>query len=364
LTDSPAGDTSRTIKRILDPTLRVPYTINFTGSVEHQFARGWVGSVTYIYARGLRQFRSRNINAPLPDTGLRPDPTQGGIYQIESSASSLYQGVMFSAQRRMGKLFQLFSNYTYSHTLSDSDGALSLPADNYNLRSEWGPASTNRRHFLFVGGSATLPHGFRLNPFLTASSGAPFNITTGLDDNGDGQVNDRPAGLARNSDLAASLYSLIPNRRIAGCQPGGTPALLQDYLASNFPNGVKAVGPGSVSFNLSVSRTFSFGHRENVTAQNDAGGGPPAGGMGGSPSGGGPGGGSFGGRGGGGFGGRGGGGASGDGRFNLQLVAQVTNLFNHVNYGQYSGVLGSPFFDKASSAAGARAFELGLRFNF
>jgi outer membrane receptor for ferrienterochelin and colicin len=373
-------DASRTIIRILDPTLRVPYTINFTGSVEHQFARGWVGSVTYIYARGLHQFRSRDINAPSPDTGLRPDPAQGGVYQIESSASSLYQGVMFSAQRRLGKLFQLFSNYTYSHTLSDSDGALSLPADNYNLRPEWGPASTNRRHFLFVGGSVTLPHGFRLNPFLTASSGSPFNITTGSDNNGDGQVNDRPAGLARNSDLPASLYSLIPNRCIAGCQPGGTPTLLQDYLLANFPNGVTAIGPGSVNFNLSVSRTFSFGHRGNATAQNNAGGGPDASGVGGPPSGGGPGGG-FGGPGGpgGGFGGRGrggssggrgggsggrGGGASGDERFDLQLIAQITNLFNHVNYGQYSGVLSSPFFDKASGAAGARAFELGLRFNF
>src|SRR5262245_32715377 len=373
-------DTSRTIKRILDPTLRVPYTINFTGSVEHQFARGWVGSVTYIYARGLHQFRSRDINAPLPGTGLRPDPTQGGVFQIESSASSLYQGVMFSAQRRLGKLFQVFSNYTYSHTLSDSDGALSLPADNYNLRQEWGPASTNRRHFLFIGGSATLPYGFRLNPFLTASSGAPFNITTGLDNTGDGQINDRPAGVSRNSDLPASLYSLIPNRCIADCQPGGSPVLLRDHLAANFPNGVTAIGPGSVSFNLSVSRTFSFGHRDNSTAQNGAAGGPQAGcgpdrpaagggmrGPDGPPAGGGmrgPGGG-FGGRGGGAGGGRGGGfSGGGDGRFNLQLVAQITNLFNHVNYGQYSGVLSSPFFDKSSSAAGARALELGIRFNF
>jgi len=268
--------------------------------------------------------------------------------------------VMFSAQRRMGKLFQVFSNYTYSHTLSDSDGALSLPADNYNLRQEWGPASTNRRHFLFIGGSATLPYGFRLNPFLTASSGAPFNITTGLDNNGDGQINDRPAGVSRNSDLPASLYSLIPNRCIADCQPGGSPVLLRDHLAANFPNGVTAIGPGSVSFNLSVSRTFSFGHRDNSTAQNGAAGGPQAGGGPDGPLAGGgmrsP---------GGGFGGRGGGfSGGGDGRFNLQLVAQITNLFNHVNYGQYSGVLSSPFFDKSSSAAGARALELGIRFNF
>jgi hypothetical protein len=37
---------------------------------------------------------------------------------------------------------------------------------------------------------------------------------------------------------------------------------------------------------------------------------------------------------------------------------------NHVNYGQFSGVLTSPFFDLPSSAAPARQFELGLKFNF
>ncbi|MBI1762614.1 MAG: carboxypeptidase regulatory-like domain-containing protein, partial [Acidobacteria bacterium] len=296
-------DTSHTITRTLDLALRVPYTLNFTGSVERQLPRGWVGSVTLIYARGLHQFRTRDINAPLTGLGVRPEPTQGDIYQIEASAKSLYEGVMFSAQRRMGKLFQLFSNYTYSHTLSDSDGALTLPADNYNLRSEWGPASTNRRHFLFVGGSATLPYGFRLNPFLTASSGAPFNLTTGLDANNDGQFNDRPAGINRNSNLPASLYSLIPNRCIAGCAPGGAAVLLQDYLATNFPHGVTVIGPGSFNFNLGLSRTFSFGHREKAAAaQTDAGGdtgGPPAGRGMGTPGGG------FGGGRGGGFGGGG-----------------------------------------------------------
>jgi len=35
--------------------------------------------------------------------------------------------------------------------------------------------------------------GVRLSPFITARSGAPFNITTGTDLNGDTIFNDRPA---------------------------------------------------------------------------------------------------------------------------------------------------------------------------
>ncbi|MGH9845976.1 MAG: hypothetical protein ACREEM_45320, partial [Blastocatellia bacterium] len=57
-------------------------------------------------------------------------------------------------------------------------------------------------------------------------------------------------------------------------------------------------------------------------------------------------------------------GGGGDGRFNVQLSAQISNLFNRVNYGQYSGVLGSPYFGRSSNALGARQIELSLRFNF
>ncbi len=335
LAGEPTINAARTIIRTLDPALKTPYTINLMGSVERQLAGGWVSSLTYNYTKGLHQFRARNINAPFADTGLRPDPTQGNIYQIESSAKSEYQGLTIGLQRRFGKLFQLFSNYTYSHTNSDSDGPMSLPTNNYDLRSEWGPALTDRRHAAFVGGSITLPKGFRLAPFITASSGSPFNITTGSDDNGDTEINDRPAGISRNSGLSLSQYSLLPTS-------------LQQYLTTYYPNGVNAVGPGSFNVNLNLSKTFSFGTREGGAAPAMSGG---PGGMGGGPRGG-MGGGMF------------GGGGSESGRFNLQLSPQVTNLLNHVNYGQYSGVLSSPYFGKSNSAGGARQLEVGLRFSF
>lgn len=394
---NPTVEVRNTIKRVLDPTLLAPYTINFTSSIEHQFPKGITASVTHIYTRGVHFFRSRNINAPLPDTGVRPDPTQGNIYNLESSANSRYQGFMFRVDRRFSRTFALFTNYTLSWTKSDADSPQSLPADSYNLRSEWGPAFTDQRHFLFIGGSLTLPHAVRLTPFIQVASGRPFNITTGTDDNRDTVINDRPAGIHRNSDLPASLYGLIPNRCIAGCAPGGTPVLLGDFLLTHYPNGVSAVGPGQFNVNLSVSKTFGFGKRgSSQLAQNgagpqpdgapegldqaggDAGQGGPAGGRGGrgGAGAGGRGGGGRGGFGGGGFGGGGrggfGGGRGGRGgvgtnessRFNVQISAQITNLLNHVNPGQYSGVLASPFFGRSNSAGPARHIDFNLRFSF
>src|SRR6185369_16285817 len=49
------------------------------------------------------------------------------------------------------------------------------------------------RHRLFLGGTVALPYGIRLNPFMVASSGVPFDITTGHDLNGDSIFNDRPS---------------------------------------------------------------------------------------------------------------------------------------------------------------------------
>jgi hypothetical protein len=318
---------------------------------------------------------------------------------------------MFRVDRRFSRLFSVFSNYTLSWTNSDADGPQSLPADSYDVRSEWGRAFTDRRHYLFVTGMVTLPHGMRLTPIFQASSGGPFNITTGQDDNRDTVINDRPAGIHRNSDLPASLYSSIPNRCIANCESGGVPVLLRDFLETNYPNGVRAIGPGSINFNLSVSKTFGFGRRPGRLAQNNPGvqpdgaqregsqpggqdpaGGPdngqnnsqnggrggPGGGRGGPAAGRAGGAGGFGGRGGGGFGGgggRGGGGRGGGGgrrgdaanegsRYTFQFSSQITNLFNHVNPGQFSGVLTSPFFGRSNRAGEARHLEFNLRFSF
>ncbi|MBL8168427.1 MAG: hypothetical protein JNJ50_09750, partial [Acidobacteria bacterium] len=277
-----------------------------------------------------------------PDSAVRPYGDIGNLYQIESSANSKYHGLLFRLDRRMGQRLMLFGNYTLSWTNNDADGATSLPADNYNLAAEWGRAYIDRRHSVFVGGRISLPYGFNLSPMINASSGTPFSITTGFDNNGDTNINDRPAGLSRNAGLPASLYASLTNRCIQNCGAGGTPVMLVDYLLANYPNGINAENPGSFNVNLSISRTFSFGERKSGNAQQSAGGFPGGGRMGpGGPFGG-----------------------NESGRFNVQLTAQITNLLNRVNYGSYSGVLGSPYFLLPSSAGAARQFELGVRFNF
>jgi Carboxypeptidase regulatory-like domain len=346
----PVVSATNTIRRTLEANLRAPYTINFSAGVERQLPKGVTGAFTYLFTRGLHQFRTRNINAPLAD-GTRPLGDVGNVYEVGSSARSQYHGFQFRADRRLGRGFNVFTNYTLSWTQSDADGAMTLPADNYDLGGEWGRSTNDRRHSIFAGGRVSLPRGFSLSPFVTASSGAPFNITTGADDNRDTAFSDRPLGIARNAGLPANLYPSLTNRCIAGCTTGGARVTLLDYLMTNYPTGVTAEGPGNFNVNLNISKTLSFGKRNESAAQ-------PAGGPGGGGARG------PGGMFGGGPGGPGGMFGGGDGRFNVSLSAQISNLLNRVNFGQFGGVLGSPYFGRSSSALGARQIELSVRFSF
>jgi hypothetical protein len=51
-------------------------------------------------------------------------------------------------------------------------------------------------------------------------------------------------------------------------------------------------------------------------------------------------------------------------RYNVTVQLGITNLFNRVNYSQYSGTLGSAFFGLPSSSSAARQLEFSLRFGF
>jgi uncharacterized membrane protein YgcG len=352
-----------TTRLILDPNLQAPYTTNGMLSVEQQLPKALVASFGYNFNRGIHLFRTRNINAPIPGTGLRPDPTQGNINATESAGKSMRQEMSFGLSRRFSSKLFFFSNYRLAWANDDS----AFPANNYDLKPEWARSSNDRRHMFNTTAMISLPWGLRVNPSLFMNAGAPFNITTGLDDNFDTQFNDRPSGISRNSDLPTSLYSSIPRPDRIVTIDGKSQTLI-DYLYSAFPNGIRAEGPATVGVNLGVNKVFGFGARSQPQqAQNGRGNGGGGGGGGGGRGQGG--GGGFGG-GGGGFGGgpmmMGGGGRTGaeSSRYQLRLSVNISNLFNHVNFNQYGGVLGSPYLGRPSSAAPARAFNFNMAFSF
>jgi hypothetical protein len=349
-------------RRVADD-VRAPRTLQASLSLERLLPGNVTASAVLVSTRMRRMLRSRNINAPRPGTGERPLGTAETVYQYESSGRFDQEQLILGLNSRMSRSVTLFTRYFLGRAKSDTDGAFSFPANQYDLDAEYGNAGFDVRHRFILGGSVRLPGDVRVNPFVILSTGRPFNITTGRDNNGDTLFTDRPgfATDANKPGVKQTAWGLLdPNP-----EPG------QTIVPRNLGR-----GPSFVMVNLRLSKTISFGKRPAGDTAGVAE--PPRGPMGAppppGPGGGGrpPGGGGLGGGGGGGF--RGGfGGEGGDGRPSVTFSVSAQNLLNKVNAGTPVGNLSSPFFGQSLStaggfggggAAGNRRIEMEVRLGF
>ena len=177
----------------IDGKLRAPYVIQSAIGVDRQLPRSTTVSVTYAFSRGVHQLRARDINAPLtgtfiqgaPGSGVRPFGTIGDIFQYEASGIFNQQQLITNVNSRISSKFSTFGYFTVGRARSNTDGATSFPANQYDLSSEYSRAAFDSRFHTFVGGSWTAPFGLRFSPYISQNSGRPFNIILGKDVYGD-----------------------------------------------------------------------------------------------------------------------------------------------------------------------------------
>ncbi len=199
----PPGTTATSVPSSLvriSPGITFPYLLQGNFAVERKFGKGEnYFSVDLTTVRAVHLYRMRNINAPLPGTTARPDPSILNLDQFESAGSSRSNSVTFSLRLHPRRNFSLYSQYILSRAMDDTSGMSFLPANNYDLNPEWGRSDYDRRHQFNLVGMYDLPLGFRVGTVARVASGNPFNVTTGLDNNGDTVFNDRPPGITRNT---------------------------------------------------------------------------------------------------------------------------------------------------------------------
>jgi hypothetical protein len=351
--------------QFVDSRIQAPRNYQANVGVDRQITAFFRLSANYITGRGVHLQRSRDINAPI--AGLYPFGDTQLRLLTETTGFSRTNQFMVNPSINYKKLM-LFGFYAYSHGRSDAEGQA---ADPYNLRAEWGPSSfADIRHRMVVGTTLPLAWKFTISPFIMLSSGAPYNITSGLDANHDGFSSERPALV----DLAASgctgqSYKYAPGFGCFSLNPAaGTPTIERN----------SGRGPANANVMLRLSRSWVFGGKSEPRAAGPGGPGGPGGPMmmgGGPPPGGG------GGHGPGGpmmMGGPGMMGGAGSGRhYTLTLGINAQNAINHANYAAPSGDLSSPYFGVYRSLAGGmgpmgggsggtynRKIDVQLRFAF
>ena len=148
--------------------------------------------------------------------------------------------------------------------------------------------------------------GFRGLFQFVAQSGAAYNITTGRDDNNDGVINDRPAGVGRNSARGEGYWNLNTLRI------------------------TRQIGFGSRGGSTRGGRPL------NAAAQGPRGGGNPGGG----------------------------GGFNDNSRYSVEFFINAQNPLNRVIPLAYSGNLLSQFYAQATAVQNARRVNLGLSLRF
>ena len=371
-TDPQQWPTFSTLATLGSPTvyqvssnLRAPYTIQSAASIERQITKAATVSVTYLNSRGEHAFYIDNVNAPAPwlsgnsPPDDRPLGTSENIYQYQSGGIFRQNQLILNARVSTGKTLSLFGFYTLSYANSNvasggsaggffasgGTSAASFVSNQFDPMADYGRAAFDVRHRAFIGGNVSMPYGFSLFPFVIINSGAPYNITTGRDTNGDSLFNDRP-------------WMTIANQSL-NCRSRN------DFSATATSFGLAPInsctGPGNMTLNLRLSKTFGFGRETK-----------------------GGGGGGFGGRGGPRGGGLGGRGLSGGGgnpfafgsstnrRYNLTFSISARNLLNTFNPGNPVANLSSPLFGQTLSTGGGpfasasanRRVDLQVRFSF
>jgi hypothetical protein len=332
------------------PNYHSPYTQQFGASIERQINKAQTATVTYLHSQGVHQLVE--INANVPYQGKTYDPSAGNIYQYLPEGIYKQDQLIVNSNAKISSNFSVFGFYTLSFAHTDGAGGTTA-SNSIDLAQDYGRAAFVSRNQGILVGNYAGPWGIRFNPFLIAQSGKPFDITDPSDNNGDTFFNDRPF-VANASECSAGIAGFYQTRY--GClDTNKAPLAGETLLGKNIGN-----GPAEVALNLRVSRTFGVGPKlVKADANANQGGGPPDGGPrgGGGGRGGGPG----GGFGPGGFGG-GGGGRGGPGgmfsptatgrKYNLTFSANFSNIFNDINYGTPTGVVGSPEFEKSRSLQG------------
>ena len=355
------------------PGLNAPASIETGTGIEHQVNKSVSVSATYLYSRGIHQLLSRNIDAPMPD-GTRPalglcptNPigapagTPCNIYEYDSLAVFKENQIFLNLNVAYGRKLTFTGFYIYSKANSDTGGPGYHPSNQYDIMQDYGRQFFDVRNRVFAFANYSAPWGFRISPFLSASSGAPFNLQLSQDVNGDSFFNDRPvfaSSLSNPSNVDTTKYG---NFDISTTAPAGS-----KLIPINYGN-----GPVQFAMNMRVAKSFGVGPRveEGKGAVAGDGGGGRGGGRGMPGMG---------------LGGTGGGphGPSTrvDRRYSITLSAFAHNIFNVVNLAPPNGTLGgppdgttnSPFFGKSNQLASGffshgsavRDFNFQAVFNF
>lgn len=210
-----------------------PYTQQWNLGVEREIGSGWSAQVDYVGQHTIRVERPLDLNSPAPFIRTAPGqvrsaaaadatrpivPVPNGYKRIVTTVnngSAIYHALQANLRKRLTGHFSALLSYTYSNNTNTVDPDIpSQDPNEPNLtgRDEYAASVLNQRHRASLSGWYTLPLEFTVGSSVQMASGRPYNVVTGVDNNGDGSTADRPVVngvvVPRNAARGTATYDV------------------------------------------------------------------------------------------------------------------------------------------------------------
>jgi hypothetical protein len=281
-------------------------------NAEHDFAHHWHARGNFYWASYWSIVRTVNINAPLvaSSVGVAPDPTaallaprpiasEENLIEYQNSGHGSGSVTSLSLDQHSYKRFGFSARYTHMNLKSDVLSNLT-PQSSYSDKGESARINWDSKNGVTLFGNLNLPYNVVATTQFDASSGVPYNITTGTDNNGDGNFTDRPSyASAPGPGIYSTRFGLLTTNTVNGNVPANLGTM-----------------PGLIHLDMNLSRVFTLNPKDKEHPRR------------------------------------------------LTFNARSANLLNHTNVTAVNTVLSSSAIGQPVAAQTARRVEVGVRFDF
>jgi hypothetical protein len=212
--------------------------------------------------RAFQLMHGLNLNAPVD--GVRPDRTFANVIAVDTDARSHIDQLSTSVnmnlagpgragqQRWNWRRTNMRLTYWLAKIDNNTDGAFSVSPTG-TLATEWAPAPNDRRHRVSAGINSQFLRNLNTNLSVASTTGTPYTITTGFDDNGDSIFNDRPLGIGRNSVRTDSQATWIASASYTVRMGVPRPSSAQEHQRERAGNNAPGDTRYRLTFNVNVT---------------------------------------------------------------------------------------------------------------